>query len=257
MPTRESAPVGAPCWVDLASTDVDRSRAFYTELFGWEAEEPNPEFAGYFNYTKDGARIAGGNAQQEGSPSVWTVYLAVEDAEATAAAVTKHGGNVIAPPMAVADLGSMAFLTDPGGAFVGIWQPGTHKGFGILDEPDTPSWFELHTQAYGDSLEFYREVFGWDIHTAADEPQFRYSTLGEGDAGLAGVMDASVYLPEGAPSHWAVYFRAADVDATVAKAVELGATVTQPAEDTPYGRLAVLNDPTRAEFRLIGPNNAG
>ena len=46
----------------------------------------------------------------------------------------------------------MAVVTDPGGAAIGIWQPGLHKGFGIYDEPGTPSWFELHTRDYDASV---------------------------------------------------------------------------------------------------------
>jgi hypothetical protein len=240
--------------VDLASSDVERSRAFYTELFGWESTEPTAEFGGYSNFTKDGVLVAGLAGQMDEAPNVWTVYLAVEDAEATAEAITKHGGTVVAPPMPVGDLGSMAFLADAGGAHVGIWQPGLHKGIGVLAEDGTPAWFELHTRAYKESVEFYREVFGWDTFTAAEGPELNYTTLGEGEAGLAGVMDASAFLPEGVPSTWNVYFQAADVDATVAKAVQLGATVTQGPDDTPYGRLVVLTDPTGASFRLMGPN---
>ena len=46
MPKRETAPLGAPCWVDLLTSDADRSRSFYSELFGWKAEEPAPQFGG-------------------------------------------------------------------------------------------------------------------------------------------------------------------------------------------------------------------
>jgi predicted enzyme related to lactoylglutathione lyase len=67
-------------------------------------------------------------------------------------------------------------------------------------------------------------------------------------------MDASAFLPEGVPSHWAVYFGTANTDASVAQAVQLGATVVQAAEDTPYGRLASLTDPTGAMFKLHQPN---
>ena len=38
MPTRESAPVGAPCWIELFTSDIDKARAFYGELFGWTSE---------------------------------------------------------------------------------------------------------------------------------------------------------------------------------------------------------------------------
>ncbi len=40
MPTRDSAPIGSPCWVDLMTSDTERSRSFYGLLFGWKAEGP-------------------------------------------------------------------------------------------------------------------------------------------------------------------------------------------------------------------------
>src|SRR5258706_16070982 len=99
--------------------------------------------------------------------------------------------------MAVGDLATMALLADAGQAAIGIWQPGVHKGILTYDEPNTPSWFELWTRDYAASLNFYRDVFSWDIHTVGDTPEFRYSTLGADEAALAGVMDASSFLPEG------------------------------------------------------------
>ena len=83
MPTRETAPIGAPCWVDLMTSDTARSREFYSQLFGWEADEPAEEFGGYFNFAKDGVRVAGCMAADpaSGMPDVWSVYLATDDAE--------------------------------------------------------------------------------------------------------------------------------------------------------------------------------
>src|SRR4029079_15130416 len=87
MPLRETAPVGAPCWIDLMTSDPDKSRAFYTELFGWKAEEPNPDFGGYWNFSKDDVLVAGGMQNQGGgAPDGWSVYLATTDADATVAA---------------------------------------------------------------------------------------------------------------------------------------------------------------------------
>jgi predicted enzyme related to lactoylglutathione lyase len=252
MPTRDTPPVGAPCWVDLMTSDPARSRSFYCDLFGWEAEEPNEEFGGYFNFTKDGVRVAGGGPHMDpaaGAPDSWSVYLATADAATVAA-----GGSVLAEPMSPGDTGTMAVVADPGGAVIGMWQPNTHQGFGIYDEPDTPAWFELHTRDYEAALAFYRAVFGWDTHTASDTPELRYTTLGQDEDALAGVMDASAFLPEGMPSYWTVYFRVADVDASGATATGMGATLLQGPDDTPYGRLAVYADPTGAQFRLMGPN---
>ena len=94
MPRRDRAPIGAPCWADLATSDVDGSRTFYTALLGWEAQEPNPDFGGYFMFTRDGAPVAGAYGDMGGFPAEdrWRIYLASARAAATAGATTAHGG---------------------------------------------------------------------------------------------------------------------------------------------------------------------
>ena len=258
MPTRDTAPIGAPCWVDLMTSDTARARDFYTDLFGWGAEDPNPEFGGYFNFTKDGAWIAGGMSTQDdpARPVVWSVYLATDDAQKTVEVAKDNGAQVIVPPMAVADLGTMFVLTDPGGAAIGGWQPGTHPGFEAFGEANTPSWFELWTRDYDASVAFYRNVFRWDTEAVGDTPEFRYTTLKRGDEQFAGIMDASAFLPDGVPAHWSVYFGTDDADATLKRIGELGGATVVPAEDTPYGRLATATDPTGAQFKLVAPNEA-
>lgn len=259
MPTRENAPLGAPCWIDLVTSDVDRARGFYGELFGWESEDPNEEFGGYFNFTKDGVHVAGGMAHQPEIPNsdVWSVYLATDDAQKTTDAATTNGGTVFAPPMQVQDLGTMAVLADVGGASIGMWQPGLHKGIGVFGEPGTPGWFELHTRDYAGSLAFYRDVFGWTTDTVSDTADFRYSVLTHDEEQLAGIMDASAFLPEGVPSCWSVYFAVSDTDASITAIRALGGAVVLPAEDTPYGRIAEVADPMGAPFKLLGPNITG
>jgi len=84
----------------------------------------------------------------------------------------------------------------------------------------------------------------------SDTDDFRYTVMVAGGTQLAGVMDAATFLPPGTPSNWQVYLGSEDVDATLAKVVELGGAVTQAAEDTPYGRLAQAADPTGAVFKL-------
>ena len=258
MPARDSAPAGAPCWVNLMTSDPGRSREFYTQLFGWTAEEPNPDFGGYFNFAKNGVRVAGcmGSEPGSGVPDIWSVYLAVDDAAKTLEAAGAHGGQVVVPAMPVGDLGTMAMITDVGGAAIGLWQPGLHKGFGLLAEPGTPGWFELLTRDYPATVSFYRDVFGWDTQVAGDTPEFRYTLMVRGDEQLAGIMDASGFLTAGEPARWSVYFGAADTDATLAAATRLGGAVVSPAQDTPYGRLAEAADPTGARFKLVGPNEA-
>ena len=256
MPKRDEAVPGAPCWVDLYSSDPDKASAFYGQLLGWTAESAGAEYGGYINFSKDGVPVAGcmKNDGSSGTPDAWSVYLATTDAEATVNAAVAEGGAAIIPPMDVMDLGRMAMVADAGQAAVGVWQPGAFAGFGLVAEPGVPGWFELFTRDYDASIAFYQKVFGWDAHAVGDSPEFRYTTLGEGDSAQAGVMDASGFLPEGVPAHWSVYFAVADVDPAVEQALSLGGAVTQAAENTPYGRLAALTDPTGAGFKLMGPN---
>ena len=253
MPKRETAPIGAPVWIDLFTSDPDKSRAFYGELLGWTSSEPNEEFGGYFNFSKGDSLVAGGmkNDGSAGVPDMWNVYLAVDNAEATVEKATASGGSVIVPAMEVGDMGSMAVVTDAGGAAIGMWRPGTHKGIGLIAEPGAPAWFELHTRNYEASVQFYKDVFGWDAKTMSDTAEFRYTTLGEGESALAGIMDSSSFLPEGVPAHWAVYLRVADTDTAVKTTQELGGSLVMPAEDTPYGRIAMVADTTGAQFRLV------
>ena len=54
MPTRTIAVNGAPCWVDLMTSDTERARDFYARLFGWTPLEPAAEFGGYFIFSRNG-----------------------------------------------------------------------------------------------------------------------------------------------------------------------------------------------------------
>ena len=244
--------VGAPCWIDLYSSDTDRAAAFYRQLFGWTAEAPQAEFGGYFTFTKDGKHVGGcmRNDGEAGYPDAWGLHLLTDDVDATAGAVARHGGTVEFEPMTVGENGRSTMLRDPGGAMLGAWQPGTQMGFEVTGEPGTPAWFELHTRDYDRSVRFYREVFKWDAHTVSDTEDLRYTTLGKGENQLAGIMDDSLYPGEDAP-HWAIYFRVEDADAALERIVELGGQVVRAAEDTPYGRLAQAADPTGAVFRIV------
>lgn len=245
--------VGAPCWIDLYSSDTDKATDFYGQLFGWTTESAGPEFGGYFTFLKDGKHVAGcmHNDGQEGYPDAWTVYLTTDDAGRTAAAAAAQGGRILLEPMAVAENGVMAMVVDPGQATIGVWQPGNQKGFDVRNEVGTAAWFELHTRDYDATVDFYRDVFGWDPHTAGDSPEFRYTTLGRDENALAGIMDATRFMPEGAPAAWSIYFEVDDTDATLEQVAELGGKILRPAEDTPFGRLAQAADPTGTSFKLV------
>lgn len=253
MTQHDSTVQGAPCWVDLFTSDMAKAEGFYGELFGWSVENPGPEYGGYINFHKNDQPVAGcmKNDGSSGMPDAWSVYLATDDAAATADAVAAHRGTVVVPAMQVGDKGTMAVFTDVGKAGIGAWQADTHAGFGLYRVPGTPAWFELHTRDYANTVQFYRDVFHWDAHVKSDTDHFRYTTLGQGETEQAGIMDVSAFPAEHLPVGWTIYFAVEDADATAARAVELGGAVVQEPEDTPFGRLATLTDPTGARFKLV------
>ena len=117
MPAPEITP-GAPCWIDLMTSDIVKARQFYGELFGWECQAGDEEkYGGYTTARKNGKMVAGlmqKDAEQAGMPDMWSTYLRSDDAAATAAAVTANGGQVYMPPMDVPEQGYMAIFGDAG-----------------------------------------------------------------------------------------------------------------------------------------------
>lgn len=248
---------GAPVWIELFTPDQDAAAQFYGDLFGWTSEKAGEEYGGYLTFLHNGEPIAGcmKNDGTSGAPDAWSVYLESDDVADTAAKVAANGGQVVAEPMQVGEMGHMAVFVDPAGAMVGAWQADTMQGISARAEDGAPAWFETLSNDYAKSVAFYTDVFGWDAHTMSDTPQFRYTTLGEGRDALAGIMDGSNVLA-GAPSRWQFYVQVADADATVDQAIAAGATLVQPAEDSPYGRIGVLTDPAGVQFCVMGPNTS-
>lgn len=255
------APVGAPIWFDLVSSDPERAGQFYGAIFGWELQAPaRPDLGGYRNFTLGGEPIAGVmTPMPDGPRDVWSVYLHSADVAATGAAVQAAGGTVVVESMPVAELGAMLVATDPAGATIGFWQPGSHPGFTEWGSHGAPYWFECHSQDYAASLAFYPAVTGAvleEVGTGGDPAvpgPDRYSVLRFGETGYGGIMDAAGLHPAGTPSFWQVYITVDDVAATVAQAAELGARILMPGEDTPYGTLAAITDPLGAVICLGHP----
>src|ERR1700735_4074112 len=138
MVTRDTAwPAGTPCWVDLGADDPARAGAFHRGCFGWTVQVGPPESGGYSMCEINGQPVAGigpkmGPAEM---PTVWTTYLATQDADETASKIKAAGGQLMAEPFDVMDAGRMGIAVDPGGAVFGIWQAGPHTGARPANEP--------------------------------------------------------------------------------------------------------------------------
>ncbi len=251
----EYAP-GTPSWVELSSPDTDAAATFYGELMGWSATDPGPveETGGYRMFQLGGQSVAGlMGHMQEGQPTTWATYISVADADDTAEKVKAAGGGVAVEPMDVMDIGRMGFFADPSGAVFGVWQPKTFAGADAVNAPGSLCWNELLTRDAEAGKAFYPAVFGWTAGRPGFEGAPESYTVWELDGALVGGMMhvTDEYFPPEVPSHWSVCFAVSECDATVARARELGATVTQEPMDMPVGRFAGLIDPQGAALTVM------
>jgi len=251
--TRDTAwPEGTPCWVDLGVGDIPQAISFYRAEFGWDAQQGGPETGGYAMALLDGRPVAGIGPKMgpPDTPTVWTVYLASADADATAAKVKGAGGQLLMDPMDVMDVGRMAIATDITGAAFGIWQARAHSGAQITLVPGAQAWNEQFSRDFEGAKAFYAAVFGYsfgDMSTA----EFSYATLLLNGREVGGIGAYPADTPASQPAVWGTYFGTADTDASVEAVIQRGGSVIRPASDSPYGRLATVADDQGAIFSLI------
>jgi hypothetical protein len=244
---------GIPSWVDMSSADLPKARAFYAGLLGWETPEGPPEAGGYSVCLLHGKSVAGlGPQMNPEAPPAWMTYVNVDSADDTIDKVKANGGMVLAGPMDVMDVGRMAILADPQGAVIGLWQPGTHLGAEVVNEPGALCWNELVTNDLDGAKAFYKAVFGWGAtDQGPPEGPPAYVEWKLDDRSLGGMMPKSPDMPADMPPMWGIYFAVADVDASVAKAQELGGALFMGPMDIEPGRFAVLADDQGVMFNLI------
>jgi predicted enzyme related to lactoylglutathione lyase len=238
--------------VDLGVDDIARASSFYAGLFGWDTQAGPAEAGGYTMCLRTGRPVAGIGPKQgpPDTPPVWTTYLAADDADETAAKISKAGGQLFMDPFDVMDVGRMAVAADPGGAVFGIWQARAHTGVGLANEPGTLCWNENHTRDFDQTTAFYQAVFGYDL-SGVEGAGVRYATLKLDGREVGGIMELDASTPAAVPAHWETYFAVAGTDAAVAAVRAAGGTVIRPPWDTPYGRMAMVTDDQGAEFSVI------
>jgi predicted enzyme related to lactoylglutathione lyase len=249
-------PAGTPCWVDLATPDVDTAQEFYAAMLGWSFPPLEQDYGGYVIGTVDGAAAAGiGPLQGDQQRPSWTLYLASDDASRTEAAVSEHGGTVLVPAGDVGDLGRMCIAADPSGAVFGVWQAGTHIGASWVNDPGGLVWEDLRSTDPERAREFYGLVFGHRFEelpeAGPDYSTFHLTSSGTDQLPPLGGMGGMFGAPEGTPSHWLIYFSVADTDAAVKEADAHGGQVVVPAFSSTYGRMAGVADPAGAVCWLM------
>lgn len=248
------------CWVEVQTNNAEGGKRFYSELLGWTAQDtPMGDGTEYTTFLLHGAPVAGFYA---GDPALhsgkipphWSSYISVDDLDAVMEKIEAAGGKVIMPPAEVMTLGRMAVIQDPTGAYVSFWEARDMIGSIYVNTPGALIWNELLTRDPSGAADFYGKVLGWTSHVDQSD-DMAYTLFMNGERAAGGVFEITPEMGD-LPPNWMVYFDVADVDASVAKAKALGATVIREPFDSSAGRIAVLDDPQGAGFNLIQSINA-
>ncbi|MFF9059933.1 VOC family protein [Streptomyces sp. NPDC101213] len=227
---------GVPCWVDAQLPDVDAGRRFYGELFGWAFEEA---YGSSVWARLDGEPVAALAHKTDGRmPTVWTVSFATPDAEATVRRIRTAGGQVVTAPAPVDGAGVAALAADPEGAVFGLWQAGSHPGFGVRHRPGAFAWAQLYARDTGAANTFYGHLFHEALFGPGAEPDF----------GRAPVSDV---FPDVMPPHFLVHFGVDDCGAALGAVNRLGGRVQAGPFTASYGTVAVVTDNQGASFALL------
>jgi predicted enzyme related to lactoylglutathione lyase len=255
MSERDGYEHGVPCWVDIWHPDAEAAVSFYTQLFGWEAEETTPPGATRRHFM---CRLRGRDVAAIGSPPVadappaWGTYVWVDSADRAAARVAEAGGSVVLEPFPSLDGGRMAVVADPAGSVFGVWQPGAHRGAQLVNEPGAWSMSALSTPDPDRAKAFYGAALGWETDAFGDVTLFRVPGYVGGEPQQPVPRDViAVMMPGGdRPPSWSVDFWVRDADGAAEAAATLGGQVIVPPFDEPVGRTAVLADPRGAAFSV-------
>jgi len=249
MPVIDKYEPGMFCWIELATNDAAAAKSFYSSVFGWKINDiPLPDGSVYTMLQVDGHDLGALYENKESAPA-WNSYVSVASVDESAQRTQENGGNVVAPPFDVMDVGRMAVIADPTGASLCLWQAGKTIGATIRGDNNTLCWNELMTPDIERAREFYKTLFGWNLKVSPE-----YTEIDLGSTGIGGMMHITPEM-QGMPTAWTPYICVADADATVEKIKSGGGKIYMGPHEIPnVGRFAVCADPQGAMFNIIHPS---
>ncbi|WP_406631745.1 VOC family protein [Amycolatopsis sp. WGS_07] len=104
-------------YMQLATTDIEKSRQFYGELFDWQLTPTGDDDHPYVEIQSgEGPPIGGIMPSAPQAPPMWVPYVQVAGVEPFVAQARKLGGAVLREPAELPDHSWYAVLADPTGA---------------------------------------------------------------------------------------------------------------------------------------------
>ena len=232
-------PPGTFSWAELHTSDADAAKAFYTALHGWTFKEMSRGYQMAHKGDKPVTALIQGDR-----PPHWNNYVTVESADDAAGRAEELGGTILNGPFDVHHAGRMAVVQDPTGATLSVWEPKSHPGAALVNEPGAMTWNDLVTPDLETAARFYGDWFGWRVEEIAGSGG--YHVIWNGERTNGGMQPLRPEMGPETPPHWMPYFGVEDVERDAETVTENGGMKLVGPVDVPNGRFVVIADPQGA-----------
>jgi uncharacterized protein len=242
MGERTSYTPGTFSWAELATSDAEDAKRFYSAMFSWDYDDsPVGDDMVYSMARREGKNVAA--LYPSDQPPHWNCYVTVASVDEATAKAKDAGGTELHEPFDVMDVGRMAFVADPAGAAIFLWEPRQHIGAQLVNAPGALTWADLITPDPDGAARFYCELFGWTFEELSDVQG--YLVIKNGDRENGGV-----FLREDAAPGWIPYFGHEDVARAIADIPGRGGEVLEGPVKMWDGAIGIFSDPQGAPFAL-------
>ena len=203
---------GKICYVEIPALDIERSAAFYKEVFGWHIRKRGDGNTAFDDgiFEVSGTWALGRKIAAEPGP---LISIMVDSIAETIEKITARNCKII-KQMAISDTELIAWFNDPAGNVFGLYQhPGGGNG--------KICYLEMPADDITRSANFYEAVFGWPV---------RNDNLGNAafDDGVGVVSGMWTNELKPSPSGLLIYIMMDSVEETMEAVIANGGKITQP-----------------------------
>jgi predicted enzyme related to lactoylglutathione lyase len=238
-------PFNTFCFAELQTPDVERSAAFYGDVFGWDAAPAADDFKLF--------RLGGNDIIGLRRATVHRLigHVKVDSVDRVIARAIELGASLDSPAVETPRVARTAVVADPDGATFGVWESRGHDGAHVQDQVGSMWWMELLARDIVDARHFYTRLFGWDF---SETPKYEiserpYTVFKAGNAGVGGALQ---YHPDwGVRQRWSVFFSVADWSDTIARVKAAGGELGFWRDVPHTGRCGFVEDPGGAHFVVM------
>ena len=243
-------------WYELATSDIEGAKVFYTNVMGWGTTAASMPGSNYTQFTAGDTPVAGlmklpAEASRTGAAPQWIGFVGVDDVDVAAGRVKQLGGAVLVPPMDVPNVTRFSVIADPQMAPLALVKrpersPQWSKQLGA---PGHVSWHELHATGWEKAFAFYSELLGWQKADPHVDSMGTYQQFSAGKVAIGGMFTRSGASPL---SLWLYYFNVFNIEAAADRVEARGGEILYGPVAVPGGaRVVHCIDPQGAIFALI------